>query len=228
LNQPVEEQSIRTATESTIQQLREEKIVLEHTLEAHTQELIELQSGDKVALTKELKVESPLVFAEMQRMKQQVADSQRLESVLKSEVERLQAQIAATAANERAIDSYQLEIDNLTEKLFAYKKSEMKILTAKDLQTLHENPSSYDEIKKKLEDEIRQVQSLAEADRGEIPTIQESEAQNLTYLNKVIQDQCDLIQGAIEQLAGRQKAINNMDFAPPPPSETQSDSPREE
>jgi hypothetical protein len=228
LNQPVEEQAIRTATESTLQQLREEKTVLEHTLEAHTHELIELRNGDKVAQTKELKVAIPVVFAEMERMKQQVAEATRLETVLKSEIERLQEQIAATPANERAIDSYQLEIDNLTEKLFAYRKSEMKILTAKDLQALHENPSSYDEIKKKLEDEIRSVQSLTEADRNEIPGIQESEARNLEYLNGVIQEQCDMIRAAIDQMTGHQTEDVSGDPPPPPPSDAQDEPPPED
>jgi chromosome segregation ATPase len=198
LSQSQKEATLRTASESTLERLRDEKIVLQNTLETHQQELDQLRHSDRVSLTQELKVAIPLVYAEMKRLSQETEEMKHLEGVMRGEYERLQAQIANIPANEKAIDDYQFEIDELTEKLFAYKKSEMKILTAEDLQKLHEMPESYDQIRKKLEDEICSLREMIEVDQREISEIQESETRNLDYLNQIIQRQADMIRQSLE------------------------------
>jgi chromosome segregation ATPase len=197
LTQPQKEPILRTASESTLQGLREEKIVLQNTLETHQQELEQLRHSDRVVLTEELKVAIPLVYAEMKRLTQHTEEIKHLETVMRGEYERLQGHVASIPANEKAIDDYQFEIDELTEKLFAYKKSEMKILTAEDLQKIHESPGSYDQICKKLEDEIRAFRDMIEADQREIAEIQESETRNLDYLNEIIQRQAAVIRQSL-------------------------------
>jgi hypothetical protein len=200
LGQPQKEATLRTASESTLERLRDEKTVLQNTLETHQQELDQLRRSDKVALTQELQVAIPLVYAEMKRLSQQTEEMKHLESVMRGEYERLQAQIASIPANEKAIDDYQFEIDELTEKLFAYRKCEMKILTAEDLQRLHEAPGTYDQICKKLEDEICSLREMIEVDQREITEIQESETRNLDYLNQIIQKQADTIRQSLEMM----------------------------
>lgn len=197
LDQPHKEQTIKTATDATLNTLREEKATLESTLDAQRQELESLRNSDKLALTNELKVQIPLYYAEVVRLKQQEAQTKEIATIMQSEVERLEQQINMTNANERAIDELQKEIDLLTEKLFAYKKSEIKIECAKDLQELCANPSSLDKITKKLEQEIEEKEKSIQLENEEIEKIQESEAANLEYLNGVVQQQIKTIMQAL-------------------------------
>jgi hypothetical protein len=121
LGQPQNNASIRTASESTLQRLREERAVLRNTLEVHQQELDQLRRSDRIMVAAELKIAIPLVYAEMTRLIRQTDDVKRLEAMVRAEQDRLQAQIASIPMNEQVIDDYQFEIDDLTEKLFAYR-----------------------------------------------------------------------------------------------------------
>jgi hypothetical protein len=44
------------------------------------------------------------------------------------------------------------------------------------------------------------------------------------YLNGVIQEQCDMIRAAIEQMTRPQTEAGSVDAPPPPPSENQTES----
>lgn len=199
LSQPQKEQSIQTASQAQLQQLREEKTSLSNALDTNKQELEELKKSDKLALSDELKIEIPIFYQEKMRLDDELFETRELEKTLSFEFERIQNQIANTASNEKAVDEIQLEIDDLTEKLFAYKKSEMKLQAAKDLHKLHRNPEAFDEIKAKLEKEINDVKEEIEKNNQEIQEIQESEESNIDYLNQVIQSQIATIKGYLYQ-----------------------------
>ena len=195
LSQPQKEQSIQTASQAQLQQLREEKTSLSNALATNKKELEQLKRSDKNALAEELKIEIPIFFQEKMRLDDELSVARELEKALSHEFERIRSQIANTTANENAVDEIQLEIDELTEKLFAYKKSEMKLQAAKDLHKLHRNPDTFDEIKAKLEKEINDVKEEIESNNREIQEIQESEEINIDFLNQVIQSQISTIKG---------------------------------
>ena len=199
LSQPQKDQSIQTASQAQLQQLREEKISLTNALDSNKQELEKLKKSDKLALADELKIEIPIFYQEKMRLDDELSEVRDLEKALSFEFERIRNQIANTSANENAVDEIQLEIDDLTEKLFAYKKSEMKLQAAKDLHKLHRNPNAFDEIKAKLEKEINDVKEEIEKNNQEIQEIQENEETNIEFLNQVIQGQIATIKGYLYQ-----------------------------
>ncbi|KAK8877977.1 hypothetical protein M9Y10_004740 [Tritrichomonas musculus] len=199
LSQPQKEQKIQTASQSQLQQLREEKTSLTNVLNTNKQELENLKNSDKLALSNELKIEIPIFYQEKMRLDDELSKLRDLEKALSLEFKRIQNQISNINANESAVDEIQLEIDDLTEKLFAYKKSEMKLQAAKDLHKLHKNPESFNEIKKKLEDEITDVKAEIEKSNHEIQEIQESEDSNIEYLNQIIQGQIATIKAYLYQ-----------------------------
>ncbi|OHT07366.1 hypothetical protein TRFO_24451 [Tritrichomonas foetus] len=209
LAQPQNEQSIQTASQSTIQQLREEKVSLENALEISQQELEELRKSDKLAMSDELKIEIPLFFQEKKRLDDQLANSKDIENVLAQELNRLQNQVSSINSNEMAVDEIQVDIDSLTEKLLAYRKSEMKLIAAKDLHKLHKNPASYDEVKSKLQKEIKDVKKEIEQSNQDIAEIQESEDQNMEYLNEIIQRQIQTIKKCLQKMDNEEEDADN-------------------
>jgi hypothetical protein len=109
-----------------LQQLREQKRVLLHTLEVHERELDVLERSDRVQFEREMRIAIPILYAQKQRLVHATADARRLKAIVRGEAERMRGQITAIPANEKAIDDLQLDIDNLTEKLFVNKKSEAR------------------------------------------------------------------------------------------------------
>jgi hypothetical protein len=116
-----------------VQQLREQKCVRLHTLEVHERELEVLERGDLVQFAREMRIWIPILYAEKQPLVRATADGRLLEAIMRGERERVRGQIVAIPANEKASDGLQLDIDNLTEKLFAYQKGEAR--AAIELQT---------------------------------------------------------------------------------------------
>lgn len=204
LSQPAEEQSICTATPTTLQQLREHKAVLLHALEIHEQELQELRRSDRVQLTRELKIAIPILYAEKQRLIQATEQARRLESIMRNEGERLRAQIAAIPANEKAIDDLQMEIDNLTEKLFAYKKSDARIANTEELMKVHRQPACADEVRQSFQKEIETLQQRIDNEKKEIDEIQQSEHRNIEYLSAILQQQVDAVKLALNRREAEQ------------------------
>ena len=209
LGQPQNKQSIQTATPSTLHQLKEEKASLKNALIRSQQELNEIKNSDKLALSDELKIEIRLFFEEKKRLDDQLASSKETENVLSQELNRLNSQIANISMNEKIVDKMQLEIDELTEKYFAYRKSEVRLSAAKDLHKLQRNPEAYDEIKEKLEKEINKTQEEIEKSNKELNYIQENEAKNLDYLNDVIQNQVDIIKECLKKMKPDQYSSNS-------------------
>ena len=198
LKQPYKDKSIRTASDATLQQLREEKATLLNTIDGQREELAAIKGSDKFALTQELKVEIPLFHQERARLQEKTAKSREVELSTSREVERLNRQIATIDENERLVDDLQHEIDDLTEKLFAYRKSEIRIAAAGDLQVLHDNPSSYDDITQRIEDEIHEIQQSIQRDNLAIEKIQKEENDHIAYLNQIIDRQVEVIRKAAE------------------------------
>lgn len=183
------EKSIKTASASTLQQLREEAESLKNTIESRKAELENLKLCDKLQLSEELKVEIQIYYCEQLRLQEETQEAKRTESIISNELNRIRKIIDSTQENEKSIDDLQNDIDNLTEKLFAYRKSELRIQNAKVMQDIVENTKTVDQVTSQLREDIQKIQQEIENDKVEIDQIQENEVKNLEYLQEVIDKQ---------------------------------------
>jgi hypothetical protein len=172
-----------------------------NTIESYQEQLDDLCNSDRVQQAFELQIAIPLVYAEKQRLIEALEEAKRDEAVMRTGLDRMQMQIAAIPANEKAIDGSQQEIDGLTEKLFAYKKNEMRVLNAEELLRIHEHPAKYNEATQKIEMEMASLTRRIEREKRDIQEIQENENINMDYLDKIMRREADAIRTA---LAGRE------------------------
>lgn len=200
LSQPQKQQSIQTATPGGLQRLRAERSSLSNALASRQQELDSLLRSDKLAFCDELKIEIPLFYQEKIRLQDEYSESKRMENILTEELNRIQQQIQNASYDEKAVDEFQLEIDDLTEKYFAYKKSAMKLDAAKDIHKIQSKKKTIDEIISKLESEINDVKDEIDKTNQETEEIQENEKKNIDYLNSIIEDQIDRIKKSLHSL----------------------------
>jgi hypothetical protein len=191
-SQPRRDQVIFTATHP-----QEQKSALLKRIRNYERQLAKLCSADRVQQAFELQTAIPLVYAEKRRLVQAIEEAERVETAMRTDLEWMQMQIAAIPANEKAIDGYQQEIDALTEKLFAYKKSEMRVLNAEELLLIHDHPTKYCAVTQKIEKEIASLRAFIEQGKHEIQDIQESEDRNMNYLNRIMSEQADSIRVAL-------------------------------
>jgi hypothetical protein len=198
----------RSGQDALLRQLGEEKSMLQSTVAVSEKKLADLKKSDKYSLTRELRVEIPLVYADVQRLKEDTAELKKIESELRADLKGCRMRAASKAKNEQAIDEIQLKIDDLTEKLFAYKKSEMKIKTASELQKLKRRPSSYDRLLGRVENEVSQLKAYIRAERKELERIEDSEGAQMDYLSRVIEEQEETVR---RLLSGRESVCGCSD-----------------
>lgn len=198
LKQPYKDKTIRTASDATLQQLRDERSTLLNTIDGQREELEMIKGGDRYALTEELKIEIPLFHEERARIQERAAQSREVHTRTQKEADRLRLQISTTDENEQLVDDLQKEIDELTEKLFAYKKSEIRIAAARDLKDIHDNPALYDKVTQRLEDEIDEIREAIKRENEEIEKVQNGENEHIEYLNALIEKQAESIRKASE------------------------------
>lgn len=198
LTKPIENQNIVTATDSAISMLEENIEALQHTLDARENELEELRNNDKLAVSDELQVEVLEYCCEFERLKQQVAIVHDGETVVQGELDRLSRFLSYVPINEKAISDMQFEIDQLADKLSAYRLGEMRLDAQNDVQNLIKQPELYPSLKEKLEKEVKKIQEAKAQVEEDIKTILENDEKNREYLQKIIDDQAIKITEAIE------------------------------
>ena len=203
--QTSDKQSIKTATKNTLLSLESTVKQLENSLAARKQELDELKKSDKLAVSEELQIEIQMLYLEQKRLIQESQSMKENESIIMGELNRLRRQAASTKSNEESIDRLQIEIDQLTEKLFAYGKSEMRVAATKKLKMIHDNPSVLEQVRAQLEEEISKNEKIIEDNKKALEKVQKKEERNIEYLQSVIDEQAQKIQEALDELEKGQK-----------------------
>ena len=201
-SQTQEKQAIKTASKNTLKSLRETAESLEKSLVMRQKELDELKKCDKLQVSKELQVEIQMYFLEHKRLQEKAKRMKEGENAVTGELQRFLRQLNSTRQNERAIPELQSEINTITERLFAYSKSEMKIFSSKKLKQLREHPERYDEIRKSIEEEIEKEKQQIEQNKQELELIQLKEERNTKFLQDIIDEQAQKIN---EQLNSQQQ-----------------------
>ena len=199
-NQTSDKQSIKTATKNTLKSLQETVTQLENSLAMRKKELEDLQKSDKLAVSEELQIEIQMLYLEQKRLMQETQSMKENESIIMGELNRLRRQAASTQANEESIDALQIEIDELTEKLFAYTKSETRQKATKLLKVIHDDPSKLETIRQQLEEEIQKEEQKIENNKKALHRVQKKEERNIEYLQEVIDEQAQKIQEALDEL----------------------------
>jgi len=192
-----DKQAPRFSGKTTVESLQKTAKSLENTLKARNEELESLMKSDKVAMCEELQIEIQTYFLERKRLQKQIKEMKEGESIIESELNRLKKQSMSASEHESAIDSLQGEIDQLTEKLFAYHKSEMRIKCAKMLKSLYENPSLFESIKNQVLDEIQREKDQLAENKRIIEEVQKKEERNVQYLQTVLERQAQKVREAI-------------------------------
>jgi len=202
LTQSNEKNALRTASDSTIQQLKENVVSLQNTLMARQEELYQLRTSDKLAVSEELQQELKVYYLEHQRLSKQSSAVKEGERIIENEIERLRRMITETPQNENAISLLQSEIDQLVEKITAYRKSELRFESAKLLQAVLDDPKHAETQEKLLNEELNAIFEEIENEKNEIKIIEENDQKNMTFLQDIIDDQTkkimDILQHAKE------------------------------
>ena len=192
-SQTQEKQSLKTASRNTLKSLNETADSLERSLEAHKQELEDLKKSDKLQVSKELELEIQMYYLEHKRLNQKTSSLKENENNVSNILTRLQKQMKETKSNERAVCDLQDEINSLTEKYFAYSKSEMKLYSTKKLKELHDDPSKIEAIRKKIEEDIQNEKEEIEAAKKELELVAKKEERNTKFLHDLIDEQAQKI-----------------------------------
>ena len=222
-NQTSDKQSIKTASKNTLKSLQETVKQLENSLAMREKELEDLQKSDKLAVSEELQIEIQMLYLEQKRLMQETQSMKENEAIIMGELNRLRRQAASTPSNEESIDELQVEIDQLTEKLFAYTKSEARQMATKKLKVIHDDPSQLEAIREQLDQDIQKEEKRIEDNRKALQRVQKKEERNIEYLQNVIDEQAQKIQEALEEL----ESGKNPDKRPSSPVQS-DDSEKEE
>lgn len=199
-SQSTEKQSIQTASPNTIKSLQETANTLEYSVNTRKQELEKLKKSDKLSQIKELQIEIQMFFLEHKRLVQRSKAMGQSEKVVSSELERIRNQSNSAKYNEDRIKDLQREIDSLTERLFAYTKSEAKLYSTKKLKQLYDNPDKVNEIKNEIQKQISAEEEQIATNQKELELIQKKEQRNVAFLHKLIDEQANRIRQKLESL----------------------------
>jgi hypothetical protein len=191
------EQNIKTASESTLRQLRENIASLRNTLESRQEELDRVMQQDKLAVSDELHIEVLEYFCELDRLKQQCATVHEGEAVINSELGRLRQLIAQSRAVERRVCDLQLQNDHLREKSEAYRRGEERIESGSAAERIGAGGIVKEDVFLEQQRELNaQIQELTETQarlKAEISQVHENDQQNRRYLQSLIDEQADRI-----------------------------------
>lgn len=207
---------LTTASESTIKSLKESIQRLENTLESRQAELDKLKKSDKVAQYQELQYEIQVMHIEKLRVEKESKELQKENQLLKSTLQETIEQAKNGPLYNQRVLEIQNEINLLTEKLFSYEKSQLKIENAKRIQESKKdesentkedtrNKTSKDQNKtkeknKKTDEERRNelIQSLFE-ECDQLEKEIEDEEQSLAQLKKSEQQAIDDLNKEIDE-----------------------------
>lgn len=200
LSEGNENAKIKTASGTTISQLKANLQTLKNTLTSRQQELENLRKNDKLAVSDELQVELQMYYLEHKRLKIQSKAVKEGETVITTELDRLKYEIGQRKAHQNAIASLQEDLSSLIDKLVAYRKSALRIEAAELSLYLNKNPKHIDSKEKQLNNEINQIVEETDKIREETNKIHEEDQNTYEELRKVIDEQRDLIAQAVSKL----------------------------
>jgi hypothetical protein len=195
------EQNIKTASDSTLRQLRENIMSLKNTLESRQEELNRIMTQDKLAISDELHIELLEYFCEKDRLKQQLETVHEGEAVVNGEVSRLRQLIVQMRAVERRVSELQLQNDQLAEKSEAYRRGEERMESNCAAERIAArgigNEDVFVQYQRELEVQIRELTETQAQLRTEIRQIHENDQQNRRFLQSLIDEQAEKIAEAI-------------------------------
>ena len=197
-----QEVTIKTASDSTLNQLRRTINALKNTLESREAELERLRKNDRLARSDELQVEVTEYFLEVERLQKQIEATEEAKNVIDAEQQRLKHQIANAKTFERMITDSQKQIGKLAERLTAYRQGEQRVDTNLLVERLTENPGKVSEEKERVQQEIDELTNTKAALEEEIQVAVENDQNNREFLQKIIDDQAQKIAKAIEEQQG--------------------------
>jgi predicted nucleic acid-binding Zn-ribbon protein len=190
--------NIKTASDSTLEQLRGNIASLQNTLEARQAELDKVRENDKLALSDELQVEVLEYYLEFDRLTQQLAVVREGEAIIGNEIAILNRQIEDSHGYDKKINDFQVQIDQLADKLVAYRQAEGRIAGHLALEKLAAGKTTVAREKADLEREIQRIAEEKKRLEEEITVVRENDQKNREYLQSIIDEQTGKIAEAIE------------------------------
>jgi hypothetical protein len=192
------DQNIKTASETTLSQLHQNIVTLQNTLQSRHEELEAIRACDRLAVSDELKIEVLDYFCEFNRLRQHASAIREGEAVIACEMSRLRRQITQTKATEKKIAEVQAQIDELVDKLTAYRLGQERIeLNAAAEQLLH-NPHLFLAKKRDLEKDLRDLADASEAAQADLKRIAEDHQHTRRHLQSIIDEQTEKIKQALK------------------------------
>jgi hypothetical protein len=190
--------NIKTASDSTLEQLSNNLVALQNTLLARQAELDAVRGNDKLALSDEMQVEVLEYYLEYDRLTQQLAVVREGEAIIAEEVAVLNGQIEEARGYDKKINDFQVQIHILADKLVAYRQAEGKIAGHLALERVFAGQSTFAKEKAELERDIRRINEEKKRLEEEINVVRENDQKNRGYLQSIIDDQTAKIAEAIE------------------------------
>ncbi|EAY07041.1 hypothetical protein TVAG_311660 [Trichomonas vaginalis G3] len=200
LNSKTENKTVVVATESTIQQLRENVIALENTLYNTNKEYEQLRVKDSLLQSQELQEELKVYYLEHQRLLQQKEAVNTGEKIITIELNKLRDQIEQYQRDQKAIDAAQDSIESLIDKLEAYQKTETKVFKFDLDKKLREAPSNAQAHEQALRANISELKKSIVAEAQRLRNIEARDTENMDELQGIIESQIMQIVEAVQRL----------------------------
>lgn len=194
-----DKQTLKSSMRSTLEFLKKTVESLENTLIQQRDEYVKLSKSDKLTKVEELQVELQMYYLEHRRLLKQVEQMKLDDIHVNEKLDLLRKKINSTKLYENNVNNLQVQVDELTEKLFAYSKSEMRISASRRLKDIIDNPSSYNEIKQEIENEIEQEKAKITNNRMLIEQIHKQEEENVQYLQNIIDEHATKVRAMLDQ-----------------------------
>lgn len=188
-----------TASSTTIQSLRKTVEQLRNTLKVKQDELEKLKRSDNAAIYEEMQIELELLKEECERRKNAATERKSRDNELTSHLERVKQQAKSAPGHEAAVKDIQKEMDELTERLFAFRKTELRMEAGDLVMELQKDPSKIPEARQKIEEEIENLKKAIEQKRAEIEQTQQDEAKDTEALRERIRAQSERLLKAVHQ-----------------------------
>ena len=203
-----EEKKIKTASDSTIAQLKENILGLRNTLESRQDDLKVLINSDRLALADELKQEIRIYHLEHKRLQKQSRAVKEGELIVTDELNRVKGELSERRLNKKAIDSIQEDLKSVIDKLVSYKRSELKIQNDTLAKYLVNHPKQAETKENQLNNEINQIYEDIDNIHQEIEEAEQHEKEVMEELQAIIDDQAAQIEKQIKIIKRRERQIN--------------------
>ena len=200
LSKKNDSRSIKTASDSTLENLSQSLQVLRNTYEARKEELKRIKKDDSLYLSQELEFELQMYYLENKRLHGQVAAAKNGSEIVKQQIQIKLREIENYNKTKKNIDQFKSKIKSNVDELLKYQKSEVKMWKYQISQNLNETAQNEKDTIKMLEVELDDLQK--EIDEGE-KRMQELDSQDQSFmeeLQKIIEDQTEKIKVQVEEM----------------------------